>query len=181
MPGGGLSVLGKAKNQAVDAAARRVNVLARAAIPDVIEQSTPEFNRHADAYAEAVSKLPEVLTAETLVSAGAEAVAAYGEAQREAQHLSKFSGWVFETGNLSGVTQKESEVVLRILRPTTAMELVKLDEAAYKQVNPSLAAINPVFFTAVRIGVEFGINTLGEAAGIRSRLESAAAGSIQFA
>jgi hypothetical protein len=61
------------------------------------------------------------------------------------------------------------------------MELVKLDEAEYKQVDPSLVAINPVFFTAARLGVEFCINTLQEAAGIRSRLASAAAGSVQFA
>jgi hypothetical protein len=38
-----------------------------------------------------------------------------------------------------------------------------------------------VFFTAARLEVEFGINTLQEAAGIRSRLTSAAAGSVQFA
>lgn len=181
VPGGGLSVLGKAKNQAVDAAARRVNALARVTIPDVVEQLTPEFDSHAEAYTEAVSELPEVLTAETLVAAGPDAVTAYGHAQQEFQHLNRISGWVFETAYLSGVIQKEAEVVLRILRPSTAMELVKLDESVCRRVDPSLVAINPLFFAAARLNVEFGINTLQEAAGIRARLEANAASSIQFA
>jgi hypothetical protein len=181
VPGGGLSVLEKAKSHAVDVAARRVNALARDAIPEVIEQLTPEFDQHAEAYTEAVSKLPEDLTAETLVAAGPDAVAAYGQAQQEAQHLAKFDAWVFQTGQLSGVLQREAEAVLRILRPSTALELVKLDGAAHKQADPSLVALNPVFYTAARRGVAFGINTLQEAAGIRSHLESAAASSIQFA
>lgn len=172
VPGGGLSVLGKAKNVAVDAAARRVNALARVAVPEVIEQLTPEFNRHADAYTEAVSKLPEVLTAETLVAAGPDAVAAYGQAQQESQHLNGFSSWVFEASYLSGVIPKDAEVVLRILRPSTAMELVKLDEARYKQADSTLAALNPVFVTASRLGVEFGINQLQEAAQLRNDLSN---------
>jgi hypothetical protein len=130
----------------------------------------PEFDEHAESYTEAVSKLPENLTAEALVSAGAEAVTAYGDAQREAQYLNRISAWVFETSYLSGVIPKDAEVVLRILRPGTALELVKLDEAAYKQADSTLAAINPVLFTAARLEVEFCINTLQEAAKLRSDL-----------
>jgi hypothetical protein len=170
VPAGGLSVLDKAKNVAADAAARRVNALARVAVPEIIEQLTPEFDEHAEAYTEAVAKLPEDLTAETLVAAGPDAVAAYGQAQQEAKHLNRFSVWVFETAYLSGVIQRDAEVVLRILRPSTALELVKLDEAAHKQVDPSLVALDPVFFTAARLGVEFGINTLHEAAKLRADL-----------
>jgi hypothetical protein len=184
VPGGGLSVLGKAKNIAVDAAARRVNALARVAVPDLIELLTPEFDRHAEAYIEAVAKLPGVpiegttmtspytITADALVSAGAEAVTAYGDAQREVQYLNRISTWVFETSYLSGVIPKDAEVVLRILRPSTALELVKLDEAASKRAESTLAAINPVFFTAARLGVKFGINTLREAAELRTSLST---------
>lgn len=180
--GAGLSALERAKKQAVDAAARKVNNLARAAVSDVIEQLTPEFDKHAAAYVEAVAKLPGVpiqgtsmtssyaITADTLVSAGAEAVTAYGDAQREAQYLNRISSWVFETSYLSGVIPKDAELVLRLLRPSTALELIKLDEAAYKQADSTLAAINPVLFTAARLGVKFGINTLREAAEIRSDL-----------
>lgn len=180
-PEGGLSVLAKAKNHAVELAARRVNTVARTSLSEVIEQLTPEFDQHAKAYNTAVFKLPTVLTAETLVAAGPDAVAAYGQAQSEAQHLNKFSTWVFETAALAGGITKGAEVVLRILRPKTALELVTLDEARHKQADMTLAALNPVLFTAARCGVEFGINTLAEAKSIRARLDAAAASSVQFA
>lgn len=166
----GLSPLEKAKKIAVDAAARRVNAQARLAIPDLTKQLTPGFDEHAQAYVEAVSQLPEDLTAQALVSAGADAVAAYGATQREAQYLSAIGSWIFETSYLSGFIPRDVETVLRILRPATALDLIKLDEAAHKPADPVLAAINPVFFAAARLGVEFGINTLGEAADLRAEL-----------
>jgi hypothetical protein len=42
------------------------------AIADIIRQLTPEFDKHVEAYIEAVAKLPEDITAETLVFAGAD-------------------------------------------------------------------------------------------------------------
>jgi hypothetical protein len=177
---GGLSPLEKAKKVAVDAAARRVNSQARLAIPDLIEQLTPGFDELAQAYVEAVSKLPEDLTADALVSAGAEAVTAYGDAQREARYLGGISSWVFETSYLSGVISRDVETVLRILRPATALDLIKLDDAAHKPANPVLAAINPVFFAAARLGVEFGIGTLLDAAELRTKLSNISASGATF-
>ncbi|MHA7662380.1 hypothetical protein [Mycolicibacterium sp. HS_4_1] len=180
---GGLSLLEDAKRRAIEAKARIVNALARVAVPEVIEQLTPTFNEHANAYIEAVKKLgPSVpieldnphqlkFTAENLVSWGAEAVAAYGTAQQEAQYLNRISNWVANTSHLAGFVSKDMERTLRILRPTTMRELIKLDAAANNQ-DPTLAAIDPVLFTAAKLGIEFGINTLTEASSIRESLES---------
>lgn len=163
-------VIAEAKTKAVNEVARRVIRLARAAVPDVIEQLTPEFNERAEAYQAAVSKLPEELTAETLVAAGADAVTAYGQAQQEAHYLNGISSWVAGTGPLG--FGNVMYPVLRILRPTSPMELIKLEEAHQQPANPTLAPVNPVLYRAARMGVEFGINTLTECAEISQRLET---------
>lgn len=67
---------------------------------------------------------------------------------------------------------KDAEVVLRILRPSTALELIELDRAASSLSNPTVYALNPTWLTAARLGVEFGINTLREAAELRTNLSA---------
>jgi uncharacterized protein YidB (DUF937 family) len=168
---GGVSVLAEAKRHAVATAARRVNAEAAAAIPEIIEKLTPEFDKHAAAYVDAVAKLPEDLAAETLVAAGADAVVAYADAQREAGHLNLVSSWVASTRNLPGHSDNP-DPVLSILRPHTAEQLAELDKAHRNthNTNPTLAALNPVWFTAAREGVEFAVNTVPEAALVRAGL-----------
>lgn len=170
-PGAGLSVLERAKKQMLEAVARRLNNLGRHFFPDAVAQLTPEFSKHAEAYAAAVAKLPENITSDTLIASGADAVAAYGEAQHEANYLERVSGWVAESGYLFGVLPREIEVVLRVLRPESGIELAKLDEAHQLPANQALHAIGPVFYTAARLGVPFGINSAREAAQLRKRLE----------
>lgn len=88
------SVLVMAKQQVMDAAARRVLSLARAAVPDAIKQLAPRFSKAAEAYTEAVSKLPDEITSDTLVSAGPDAVEAYGQARTAAGYLDGSApGW----------------------------------------------------------------------------------------
>ncbi|WP_255245959.1 hypothetical protein [Mycobacterium persicum] len=163
-----VSVMEAAKRWAVNDAATAVYRLAGSAVPSVIEQLTPEFAKHARAYVEAVAMLPDEITAETLVSAGADAVQAYAVAQSEAAYLNKVSSWVAGTRELPGHTS-DPNPTLRILRPVSAFQLIKLDEAHHEQSN-TLRAIDPVFVVAARLGVEFGINTLREAGEIRSAL-----------
>lgn len=170
-PGAGLSVLERAKKQMLEAAARRLNNLARHYFPAAVEQLAPEFTNHAEAYVAAVAKLPEDISSDTLIASGADAVAAYGDAQREANYLERISGWVAESGYLFGVLPKDLEIVLRVLRPESGIELAKLDEAHQLPANQALHAIGPVFYTAARLGVPFGINSPREAAQLRKRLE----------
>lgn len=166
----GRSPLDEAKRRMLDAAALEVLGKATAAVPVVIEQLTPEFDKHAEAYCTAVSALPDVVDSDSLLQAGADAVTAYENARAEAAWLNQVSSWVAETRGLPGFAGLDVEVPLRILRPADAMQLAKLDAAQYKNVNQTLGALNKVFYTAAREGIEFGINTLRECAEIRQSL-----------
>lgn len=168
--GGPRSPLQAAKAKYVEASARAVNQLAIQAIPDAVEQLTPGFVEHADAYVGAVARLPEELTSDTLVAAGAGAVEALGVAQQEAAHLREIDTWIASTAFLSGTAP--TEVVLRLLRPTSALELVKLDAAREKPANPMVRDLNPVWLAAARLGVEFSINTPREAVELRRSLQA---------
>ncbi|UNQ33893.1 hypothetical protein [Prescottella equi] len=164
--------LEEAKRRMLDAAAREVLGKATAAVPVVIEQLTPEFDQHAAAYIAAVADLPENIDAKSLLQAGAAAVTAYATAETEAAWLNQVSSWVAGTRGLPGFAGLDVEVALRILRPADALQLIMLDAAQRKtNVDSTLHSLNPVFYTAAREGIEFGINTLRECAEIRQSLE----------
>ncbi|WP_455900759.1 hypothetical protein [Rhodococcus gordoniae] len=165
----GRSPLDEAKRRMLEAAARDVLANATAAVPVVIDRLTPEFDKHAEAYTTAVAALPDIVDSDSLVQAGPAAVTAYGTAQTEAIWLNKVSSWVAETRDLPGFGL-DVDVPLRILRPTDALQLAKLDAAQHSNVNQTLGALNKVFYTAAREGIEFGINTLRECAEIRQSL-----------
>jgi hypothetical protein len=169
IPGGGLSVLGKAKKKALEAAALQVFYMANSGVKPAIEQMTPEFDKHAEAYTAAVAQLPDEITAESLLSAGTDAVAAYGVAQHEAAYLNRISKWVSSTAQLS-MHSGDQDPALRILRPTSVTQLFKLDEAQAKPAIPALHAIDPLLFTAARLEVPFAINTIRGCAAIRTEL-----------
>lgn len=163
--------LEEAKQRMLAEAARDVLSKAGTAVPVVIEQLQPEFDKHAAAYVAAVELLPETVDSDALVRAGAGAVQAYAIAQTEAAWLYKVSSWVAGTRNLPGYAGQSVEVVLRILRPADAVQLAKLDAAHQTlNVNQTLGALDPVLYTAAKEGVEFGINTLRECAEIRASL-----------
>ncbi|MFC7451288.1 hypothetical protein [Rhodococcus daqingensis] len=162
--------LEEAKQRMLDAAAREVLCQANAAVPAVIEQLTPEFDKHAAAYIAAVGDLPDIVDSESLLQAGPLAVQAYMTAQTEAAYLNKVSSWVAGTRDLPGFAGLDVEVALRILQPADALQLAKLDAAQYKNVNQQLGALDKVLYTAAREGIKFGINTLRECAEIRQSL-----------
>ncbi|WP_238391011.1 MULTISPECIES: hypothetical protein [unclassified Mycolicibacterium] len=165
----GRTPLEEAKQQMLSEAARVVVGQAAAAVPAIIEQLTPEFSEHAAAYVAAVDLLPEALNSDALVKAGATAVQAYATAQHEAAYLDKVSSWVAGTRDLPGFAGLDAEPVLRVLRPSGPDQLAKLDAAHHTyNVDQTLQAVNEVFFAAAREGIEFGINTLREAAEIRA-------------
>lgn len=164
------TALDEAKHRMLDAAAREVLSTASVAVPGIIEQLTPEFEEHAAAYVAAVDVLPDTIDSESLVKAGAVAVAAYATAQDEAAWLNNVSSWVAGTRNLPGFVGLDVDVPLRILRPSNAIQLAKLDAAMYVNQNQTLGALNKVFYTAAREGIEFGINTLRECAETRQAL-----------
>jgi hypothetical protein len=155
----------------VDSAARAVLQEAGAAVDAIIEQLIPTFDKHAAAYVEAVAKLPAGVDDRALVSAGPQAVTAFATAQGHAGYLAAVSSWVANTRNLPGHAI-QPDAVLRILRPETRAQLAKLDAAQRQSANATLAAIDPMLVVAAREGVEFGINSLREAAAIRVRMKA---------
>ncbi|WP_084026959.1 hypothetical protein [Mycobacterium avium] len=165
---GNFSALDLAKRQVLTAVARKVNQLASTFIPEAIDQLTPEFDRQAKVYADAVLALPDEISSDTLVHGGAVVVTAYGQAQQAAAYLNAVSSWVASTADLGGGGDRAT--VLRILRPESASQLSKLTEAQGRNVNSALSALSPLLVTAVRLGVPFGINTLQEAAKLRESL-----------
>lgn len=169
------AVLSEAKNHALEAAARNVNNQARSAIPSIIELLTESFDEHAEAYAEAVSRLPDDLTADKLVAAGADTVAAYHAATQQATALSSFHAWVLDAARVSLIHPTDTEKVLTLLRPVNMPQLARLDEAhRLLGVDPVFKAINPVWHAAVRHRIPFGINAPREASSLRQRLETSA-------
>lgn len=166
-------VLEKAKREAVDLAARNVINVANGAVADAIKQLTPEFIKHVEAYVDAVEQLPDVINSDALLSAGPDAVKAYEAARQEAGYLDRISGWVANTRELS-MHSGDPDPVLRILRPSSVNQLFKLDAAFGVPADRILHAINPLYLTAVREGVEFGINTVKGCAALRSKLTNIA-------
>jgi hypothetical protein len=62
--------------------------------------------------------------------------------------------------------------VIRILQPESITQLAKLDAARVRRADPALQLIDPVYYTAAREGIPFGINSARQAAALRTRLET---------
>ncbi|WIM87710.1 hypothetical protein PT015_23245 [Candidatus Mycobacterium wuenschmannii] len=163
-------VLEVAKATAVDTAARAVLREASAAVPGIIEQLTPDFVRHAAAYVDAVSVLPEDLNDRSLIEAGPSALSAFGAAQDAARYLRAVAAWVQSVASLPG-QQTEPDPALRgVLRPADGRQLSRLDEAHRANGNQTLEALDKVLFVAAREGVAFELTTLRESAVIRHEI-----------
>ena len=170
--GARVSVLESAKRWAVEEAAQVVKREAARAVPEIIEALAPAFEEHAAAYSEAVLKLPEKVSSDALVTAGPDALAAYGVARQEAAEINKVSGWIGSTADVLNIPSG-SEGFLHVLAPDDAAQLAQLDSAgiaAGRTADRTYRAINPVYFTAVRLGVPFKINTVKDARALRKDL-----------
>ncbi|SIM00775.1 Uncharacterised protein [Mycobacteroides abscessus subsp. abscessus] len=159
-----------AKLRLLKSAAAQVIQLARQFAPEARDQLAVEFDKHAQAYTEAVRKLPEELTSESLIAAGPDAVSAYSVAQAEVEHLRQVSRWVSDVRVIPGLSAGADTRVLNVLRPSDIEQLHRLDTALRAEVDPALGRIDPVFAAAAREGIEFGINLPAESHRIRSEL-----------
>ncbi|AWG62444.1 hypothetical protein DDT46_00455 [Mycobacteroides abscessus] len=164
------SPLGDAKIRMMSMSATHIIKLARQFAPEARNQLAVEFDKHAKAYTEAVQKLPEELTSESLIAAGPDAVSAYSAAQTEVEHLRQVRSWVSDVRGIPGLGAGEDSLVLNVLRPSGIEQLHQLDAALYANVDPALDRLDRVFVTAVREGVEFGINLPAESHRIRAEL-----------
>ncbi|ORB46971.1 hypothetical protein BST43_26380 [Mycobacteroides saopaulense] len=165
-----LSPMGDAKLRMMSMSAAHIIKLSRQFAPEARDQLAVEFDTHAQAYTEAVQKLPEELTSESLIAAGPDAVSAYSAAQAEVEHLRQVRSWVSDIRGIPGLGVGDADLVLNVLRPSGIEQLHRLDAALHGNVDPVLGRIDPVFAAAVHEGVEFGINLPAESHRIRSEL-----------
>lgn len=93
------SALESAKVAIMDRLGSEVLALASAAVPEMVEQLRPGFERSTSLYVETVAKLPEELTSEALVKAGPSVLADFQTAQSAAQVIATMDAW------LAGLTQ----------------------------------------------------------------------------
>ncbi|MCW2546788.1 MAG: hypothetical protein JWN96_1248 [Mycobacterium sp.] len=163
----GSSVLQEAKRQALTLAARDVLSKAAAAVPGIITQLAPEFDRAASEFADAVQALPDDLSDAAIVQAGPSVLADYKRAAQAQGVIAGFDSWIASLRELPGIAG-QVDPVTRVLRPANRDQLAKLEHANSK----SYGQLNPLYVVAVREGVEFGMNTPAEGAAIRARIEA---------
>jgi hypothetical protein len=168
---GELSVLERAKADVIDQAARQVVGYGRHAVPSIIEQLADRYEETVTEFREAVSVLPEDLSAERLVQGGGAAVDAYQRAVAASQRLGSFDAVVIETARLSQTILRDAEVVCRLLRPRDRGELARLDDATRSQ-KPELREIGAVWYTAARLGTPWGLGSYAQAVSTRKAIES---------
>lgn len=167
------SALDVAKQTAQRAAARKVLAEARAAVPDVVKQLTPAFNRAATKFAEAVALLPDHVTSEELVSAGPAALEAYQAALKAGEEIAQVQSWVDSLADIPGLVS-ERQPLLWVLRPTTPGQLHRLEQARGARVDAAHERLGKVYVEAARLEVEFGINTPREAVELRNDIRAKA-------
>ena len=109
------SPLETAKREVMESSARAVVGQARAIIPVVIDSLQPKLAEVAEDFISAVNALPENLTAEALVQAGARSVEAYQRATGLADQLRRYDELVVSTGEIQGVLPTQYERTLRLL------------------------------------------------------------------
>ncbi|KAF0964649.1 hypothetical protein [Rhodococcus sp. T7] len=166
----------EAKRRLLAALGGKILREAGAAVPDLVEQLTPEFNTQAAKFKAAVAKLPYELTSEAIVaSANPEVLAALGDAKQAGAYLRAVDQWV------AGLTQLpafagvdvDAQPVLRILAPSTYKSLVNLLTAHNQPGKDELVVqVGAAYLAAARAGVEFRIADPREAAQLREKLEA---------
>jgi len=115
--------------------------------------------------------LPENVTAEALVQAGARSVEAYQRATGLADQLRRYDALVVSTGEVQGVLPKQYQRTLRILVPSPG-QLAKLDGAEVQhRSNPVVGRLGALFYTAAKLGVDFELKSMRQAITLRNQLE----------
>ncbi|MGW6424015.1 hypothetical protein ACWF82_15165 [Nocardia sp. NPDC055053] len=171
----GLSALESSKVVALETAARNVLWHGDDAVPGIIEQLTPEFEKRVAAYTEAVQKLPEEITMESIASAGPDTLAVWQEARTQARELDWINNWLSSLLALPSF-RKHNEFLryLRLAVPANRTEFHALKEAAEaaSRTDSYRAEINPIYLATVRNGIEWGINTPESADAIVSDIQA---------
>jgi hypothetical protein len=167
------SALESAKVSIMGRLGSEVLALASDAVPEMVEQLRPGFERATSLYVETVTKLPEELTSEAVVKAGPSVLADFQTAQSAAQVIATVDSWLAGLTQLPGYAGSPSEPTLRVLAPSTRAELAELLTAHSRHnADPLEIELGTVYLAAARAGIAFALNTPAESAQIRRSIES---------
>jgi hypothetical protein len=161
----------EARKQARIALAQRVIQAAADAVPDVITSLTPEFETAVAQYRAAVEVLPERFTADDLLGAP-DIEAAHKAAVTAAQTIKAADQFLARTADLPGFITTERHSVLRVIEAKDRSHLQALLDASTKKSSPAEQRVEPVYRTAVNLGLTFRMATQSEADQLRREIES---------
>ena len=94
------SALDRAKAAILDRLGREILALASDAVPGIVEQLQPAFDKAVSVFTESVADLPEPLTSEALVHAGPGALSQYQAAREASQIIATMDSWLAGLVNL---------------------------------------------------------------------------------
>jgi len=167
-----MSALSGAKLHILDQLGLEILWEASSAVLGIIEELTPRFDRAVSAFAEAVAKLPEELTSESIVAAGASVLAEYQTAREAASVIADIDSWVASLTELPAYAGHEPAGALRVLAPSSRGELAELNAHQAHGADSLVAQLGGTFLTAARNGIKFKINDPRESAEILEDIES---------
>jgi hypothetical protein len=140
---------------------------AEAAVPELIEEIRPEFEKAVSDFTEAVELLPEQVGHDTLVDAGPDVLAAYHRAVAANKVIAKFDAWLAGLVQLPAFAGRTPELV-RIVKPTTRAELYTLlDSNGHNYLQ-----LSPLYVIAAREGIEFDLLDPIAASRLREEIEA---------
>jgi hypothetical protein len=171
---GEVSALDKARSAILNQLGLEIMREAAQALPDVIDQLRPGFDRAVSSFVEAVENLPEPLTSEALVAAGPSVLSDYQAAREAASVIATMDAWLATLNQLPIFAGLPTPPALRVLSPSTRSELSKLTTVHGSHKADSVeAALGTIYVVAAREGIEWSLNTPAESAQIRQTIESA--------
>jgi hypothetical protein len=170
---GQCSALDQAKDGILHRLGFEILSAAAEALPEVIDQLRPGFERAVSSFVEAVKNLPEKLTSEALVAAGPSVLSEYQTAREAAQFIATMDSWLAGLNQLPIFAGLAASPALRVLSPSSRGELSKLITAHNSHKADAVEIeLGTMYVAAVREGIEWSLNTPVDSAQIRERIES---------
>jgi hypothetical protein len=167
------SALDQAKDGILNRLGFEILSAAAEALPEVIEQLRPGFERAVSSFVDAVNNLPEKLSSEALVAAGPSVLSEYQNAREAASVIASMDSWLAGLITLPAYAGLQTSPALRVLSPSNRGELAKL-RAAHESRNadPLEMELGKLYLAAAREGIAFSLNTPVDSARIRDDIES---------
>jgi hypothetical protein len=168
------SALDQAKDGILNRLGFEILSAAAEALPDVLEQLRPGFERAVSVFVESVENLPRPLSSQALVDAGPSVLSEYQNAREAASVIATMDAWLATLNQLPVYAGLQTSPALRVLSPSNRGELAKLLAAHdSRNADPLEIELGKLYLAAAREGIAFNLNTPHQSAQIRQAIESA--------